>query len=206
MNSKTLVSMAVGFAVMVLLVAPTQAAGKKGEMDPEMQAMMAKAKERGTPGADHAVLKPLEGEWTVTIRHWMKPGKKHEKSIGTSSNSWILDGRFLKQKYKGEWAGQPFEGMGFMGYDNVRKEYVSVWMDSMSTGIMQGSGQYDPTTRTIKSSGTFSCPLTGEKNMWYRDELKIVNDNKVIMNMYVKDPEGKEFRSMELVYKRVKQS
>ncbi len=185
---------------------PTKAAEKKPEMSEEMQAKMAKAKEAGTPGAGHEVLKPLAGNWTVTTRSWMKPGeKKPQLSTGSSTMTWVLDGRYLRHDFKGNFFGQPYEGLGYIGYDNVKKEYVSLWMDNFSTGLHQSSGQYDPATKTISETGSFSCPVTGEKNMWFRDEWKFVNNDKAIYSMFIKDPEsGKEFKSMEIVYTRVK--
>ena len=110
----------------------------------------------------------------------------------------------LFRSFKGDWAGQPFEGLGFLGYDKMKKEYVSIWMDNMSTGIFSGSGQYDAATKTITETGTFSCPATGEKNMWYRSEWKFVSNDQNTFSMFMKDKDGKEFKSMEIVYKRAK--
>ncbi len=204
MKPKKFASIAFGLLVSLFLVVSAQAGEKKGQMSEEMQAQMAKAKEAGTPGAEHAVLKALEGNWTTSTRSWMKPGEKAIASSGSSSMGWVVDGRFLKQEFKGDWMGQPFAGLGYLGYDKVKKEYVSVWMDSMSTGMFQGSGQYDAATKTLTEGGTFSCPVTGEKDMWYRSEWKIVTDEKNIFSMYMKDPAGKEFKSMEILYKRAK--
>jgi uncharacterized protein DUF1579 len=208
MKTKSLALMLLGLTMSLFLVGPTLAADKadkKAQPTEEMQAMMAKAKEAGTPGAEHAVLKPLEGNWTTTTRSWMKPeDKKPQQSTGTSSMSWVLDGRFLKLESKWNWMGQPFEGFGYLGYDKVRKEYVSVWMENMGTGIFEGTGQYDATTKTISQSGTFSCPMTGEKNMWYRNDWKIVSNDKNIFSMFQKDAAGKEYKSMEIVYIRAK--
>lgn len=175
---------------------------KKAQADAEMQAMMAKAKEAGTPGAGHEVLKSFEGEWTVTSKSWMKPGDKPQQSAGTSSFSWVLGGRFLKQDFKGNWGGEDFTGLGYVGYDNVKKEYVSAWMDSMSTGIAQAKGQYDAATKTITDQGSFSCPIKGTVN--FRSEWKILDKDKFSFSMYMPDPSGKEFRSMEMLYKRAK--
>lgn len=204
MNTKILNAVMAGLVMSVLLGTPVQAADEKGQISEEMRAQMAKMKEAGTPGAEHEVLKMFEGNWTVTSRSWMKPGDKAEESTGTSSLTWILGGRFLKQEFKGDWAGQPFEGLGFVGYDKMKKEYVSFWMDSMATGVFQATGQYDAATKTVKDSGTFSCPMTDEMNKWFRAEWKSVDKNKHVYSMYMKDEAGKEFRSMELTYKRVK--
>ncbi len=204
MKIKTRCSILTGLAVSLLITTITHAADKKDQpMSEEMQAVMAKVQTAATPSAGHEILKGMEGNWDVTARTWMKPGDKPEPSTGTSAVSWVLDGRFLKQEYKGDFAGQPFNGIGYDGYDNVTKEYVSTWIDSMSTGIVQGSGQYDAATKSIKQNGTFSCPIAGKK-LTYRSELKMVNKDKHIFSMFVNDPNGKEFKSMELTYHRAK--
>lgn len=202
MKRKILGFVVIGFAAAVLLNVSAQAKETKPQMSQEMQTQMVKAKVVGTPGPSHEVLNAFEGKWKVTSRSWMKPGDKPEISSGTSSLSWMLDGRFLQQKYKGEWAGEKFNGMGFVGYDNLKKEYVTLWMDNMSTGVFQAKGKYNPATKTINDSGTFSCPMTGEKEKWFRSEWKVVDKNQHVYMMYMKDPNGKEFKSMELTYNR----
>ncbi len=203
MKTKTSFVVALALAVLGFGSTPVLAAEKGGAPE-DMQVMMAKAKEAGTPGAGHAVLKSVEGEWNTLSRMWMKPGDEPQKSAGTGSFEWVFGGRFLKQKFKGDWMGQPFEGQGFIGYDNVKQEYSNVWMDNMSTGMMTGSGQYDKGSKTIKDTGTFSCPVTGEKDMWYRSEWKLAGKDKHIYSMFMKGPDGQEFKSMEIVYTRAK--
>jgi hypothetical protein len=46
----------------------------------------------------------------------------------------------------------------------------------------------------IKESGTFGCPMTGEKAMWMRSELKIASSNKVTYTTYSKDPQAKNLK------------
>jgi hypothetical protein len=188
-------------AALSLMATAVLADDTKTPMTAEMEAKMAKAKEAGMPGAGHAVLKPIEGNWTVKSKFWMKPGAKPALSDATSNFTWVLGGRFLRQTFKGTWGGQPFEGQGFLGYDNVAKEYVSVWMDSMSTGVVKSSGQYDKATKTISEKGTYNCPIAGVGKP-FRAEWKLVGKNSHIYTMYTKDPAGKEFKSMELRYTR----
>lgn len=204
MKAKKIISIMTGIVLSLMVGLSLQAAGEEGQMSEEMRAQMAKMKEFGTPGPEHAVLKAFEGNWTVKSRSWMKPGDNAQLSEATSSMTWVLDGRFLRQIYKGDWAGQPFEGMGFIGYDKMKKEYVSVWIDSTATGIFQSRGQYDAAKKTIKDSGTFSCPMTDEMDKWFRAEWKIVDKNTLSYSIYFKDEAGKEFKSMELTYKRAK--
>jgi hypothetical protein len=177
------------------------AAGAPAGVDP---AMMAKAQEYMTPGAEHRWLDGFTGKWTAKVRMWMKPGDQPTTSDGTAENTWALNGHFLKQDFKGTWAGQNFEGTGFTGYDKVRAEYQSLWLDSMGTGMMYTTGTYDAAKKVLNQSGTFGCPMTGEKSMWYRSELKLVNKDKFTYTSYGKDPAGKEFKGMEIVYTRAK--
>lgn len=157
-----------------------------------------------TPGEQHRALDPLVGKWKAKVSSWMQPGAKPEVSEGTSENAWALNGRHVQQKYNGTWTGQPFEGVGYTGFDLVRGEYQSVWLDSMGTSMMMVAGTYDAATKTIRQSGTMSCAMTGEKAMWYRSELKIHGPNKHTYTSYTKGPDGKEFKGMEIVYIRAK--
>src|SRR5688572_30308231 len=97
---------------------------KKPKMDPAME----KAMKMGAPTENHKVLEPFVGKWNASSKGWMKPGDKAQESTGTSDISWTMGGRFLKQEFKGEWAGTPFEGLGYFGYDNTRAEYQSIWL------------------------------------------------------------------------------
>jgi hypothetical protein len=186
--------------IAALLLLSAAAPVRSAEPDEMTKKMM----EYGTPGEEHARLKPLIGKWEAKTTMWMAPGAKAEESKGKSSFEWVLDGRFLKQEFKGDFNGQKFEGLGYLGYDKFTKEYISTWMDSMMTGMMKSNGQWDAKTGTIKEKGTFACAMTGEKNKWYRSEWKLPKDkeNTSLFAMWSKDAKGKEFKSMEIVYTR----
>jgi len=171
----------------------------KSGMDP---AMMEKMKAAMAPGEAHKLLEQLAGNWTYTSAFWMDPNGQPETSTGSSQNSTIYGGRFLKQNITGAWMGQPFEGTGYLGYDNVKEMYQSVWIDGMATGIMTESGQYDPATNTLRMSGVNSCPMTGEKEMPVRSEWKIVDADHNLYTAYMKDKSGKEVKGMEISYTR----
>ena len=167
------------------------------------QEMMKKWQEAATPGEAHKRLESLVGNWSHTVRWSMTPDEKPTESKGTNTNTMILGGRFLKQETQGEAMGQPFEGLGISGYDNVRKEYNSVWIDSMGTGMMTGTGQFDAAQNAITEKGEFSCPITGNQHMIYRSVWKIIDPNHYTYEMYTAAPDGKEFRSMDIAYERV---
>ena len=103
-----------------------------------------------------------------------------------------------------ERGGQPFEGLGLTGYDNVKGEYQSIWLDNMMTGMMYGTGSFDAAKKTVKVSGNFSCPMTGDKNRWYRYEWKVIDNDHHSYISYSKSPNGKEFKEMEISFTRAK--
>lgn len=154
------------------------------------------------PGEEHAKLKELEGKWAVSAEFLMDSGSKPETSKGSQTNKMIMGGRFLQSDHKGTAMGQPFNGMGLLGFDRVKGQYQSVWVDNMSTSLMSSSGAYDDSAKTITETGSFSCPMTGEKDKAYRAEWKFVDKNHYNYAMYTKDAAGKEFRSLFIQYTR----
>src|SRR6266700_3279096 len=188
-------------AIMVTAGACSARATDQPKMTPEQQAMMDKAMKLGSPSEGHKALEPMIGKWTAKVLYWMKPGDKAEESTGASEQTWILGGRFVKQDYKGTMMnGMAFEGMGITGYDNIKGEYQTLWLDNMMTGFMLGTGAFDAPSKTIKTGGTFSCPMTGEKNMWYRSEWKVNDNDHQTYSSYGKTPDGKEFKNMVITY------
>ena len=189
----------IGLAV---LVNGAAFAAEQPQMTPEQQAQMEKMKALMAPSEAHKVLEPLAGKWTYTAKFWMDPSKAPEESAGTSEAEMIYGGRFLKETVRGTWMGEPFEGTGYTGHDNVKQEYQSVWIDGMGTAIMTSSGAYDAAAKTLKLGGTASCPLTGEKDMKMRSELKIDDADHHTLTGYHNGPDGKEVKGMEIVYTR----
>ncbi len=172
------------------------------KMTPEQEAMMAKCMEAGKPGAGHQVLAGMVGTWNHTIKGWMEPGGEPCVSAGTSEIRWILGGRFIEQRVTGKCPmGQPFEGLGIVGFDNVTQEYQGIWTDSMSTAMMTGTGTYDAATKTITDRGTFSCPMMGKKCA-YRSTTRFVDKDHFTFEFFCAGPDGKEFRMMEIQYVR----
>ena len=172
-------------------------------MDPAKAEMMAKMQQYGTPGEGHRRLDALVGQWNYTAKWQMKPDSPAETMQGAEEAKWILDGRFLEQNTQGMNQGMPFTGLGITGYNNLTGEYQSVWLDNMGTGMMVSNGQFDSGTNAITESGTFSCPITGQKNMPFRSVWKIADNDHHTYEMYTKDEGGNEFKSMEITYERV---
>src|SRR5690606_7205340 len=175
-----------GLALALASPASFAAENGKEKMDPKIQEMMQKWKDAATPGAPHAVLKSMVGNWKYTSKMWHSSDSVPEESSGRSKFKMVLGGRFLTNETKGKAMGQAFEGIGYTGYNNMTKKYETFWMDNMSTATMHGTGSFDEATKTLTDVGEFSCPMR-EGPQKYRSELKIIDKNNMIFTMYMPD-------------------
>jgi Protein of unknown function (DUF1579) len=184
------------------LVAGLALASEKAEkFDPEMEEMMKKAEAACTPGPAHQALEPLVGEWDAEVKTWMDPGAPPTISKGTAKSSWALKGRFVQQEFSGEFMGQPFHGIGFMGYDNVRQKYRNVWIDDMSTTIVTSEGDAEGDGKVITLGGDYACAMTGEKHKTTTQIYRILSRDKHVFEMH--DPaRGTNSKVMEITYIR----
>lgn len=154
-----------------------------------------------TPGDAHKMLAKDNGEWTYEMTSWMEPGAPPMKSTGTCVNKMILGGRYQSSTFKGDFMGQPFEGISTTGYDNARKAYYSTWIDNMGTGIMMSSGKWDDATRSITLTGTGYDPIKG-RDCQMKSVMRLPDANTQVMEMFMVQDDGKEVKTMELRLKR----
>src|ERR1700686_4569778 len=92
------------------------AAQQKAEMDAMMKA--------ATPGDAHKKLGPMVGTFDCDVKMFMQPGAPPTAGVGVAVNTWALDGRWVQQQFTGTFMGMPFTGIGYTGYDNIKKKYV----------------------------------------------------------------------------------
>jgi hypothetical protein len=199
------VSMKTLLALMIMI--PLASAFAEEKQEAKQKEMMEKMKEFGTPGTEHKVLSDTAGSWKYTSKWWKSADAKPEESTGTAKFRMILGGRFLEQEVKGKSMGQPFEGMGLVGYDKLKKTYDTYWFDTMGTGAAHASGTYDAQTHTINDKGEFSCPMEADKTAEYRSEWVMKDNSHMTYSMYGKGmgtAGGREFKMMEMIYTRTK--
>lgn len=185
-----------------LMVSPVIAKEKKQEKPMDPQAMMELWKQAATPGEPHKQFAALAGSWTTQTKEWMEPGKPPTESTGMAEMKMLLDGRFLYHEYNGQMMGQPFNGIGIDAYDNIRKKYVTAWMDTMGTGIFIMEGTASPDGKTITLKG--SHPEPGGGQMSHRAIWTLIDDNHQTFDMYGTHHGQKETKMMEITYTRSK--
>ncbi len=174
----------------------------------EMQQMMAQMMELGKPGENHKQLAQLAGNWTYTVKMWMDPNGKPQESKGTASRKAAMDGRFYISEAKGsfEMPGpdgkmkeMDFTGMAIEGYDNVKKKFVSSWVDNMSTMIMLSEGTYDPSAKTFTFNA--ECEMMPGMPVKIREVIKVVDADHHTFEWYENRGAG-EAKTMEISYTR----
>jgi len=197
-------------AALVLLVAAaasraqdggTQSGAKPPQMSAAQQAAMEKYMKAATPGPEHQRLAKLAGKWNLHVTAWMAPGAPPEKSDATAEFKSVLGGRYLRQEVKGTMGGQPFEGMGIEGYDNVTGERFGSWVDSMSTGQMVVRGACAAGAKKCALKGRVSDALIG-REVPITETMTMTDENHFSFEMHGPGPDGKTFKMLEIAYTR----
>jgi hypothetical protein len=174
----------------IILKAQNQTAPPPPSAD--QKAMMANM----APGPIQAMMAKGVGDWKADVTMWEDPSQPPTKSTCTVKNEMIMGGRYMTSKFTGTMMGMPFEGMSTTAYDNSSKKFYSSWIDNMSTGMMQMTGWWNDSTKSIDMKGTSVDPMSG-KDVMMRQTLTMNGDNDQLMKMYAVMG-GKEMEVMEI--------
>jgi len=196
----------IGFTVGVLVVGlcfATFAYSGEDEhkMSPEEAAAMSAWMKASTPGPHHARLQKSVGNWKTTVKVWHGPGDP-QVSMGKSTIKSILGGRYVEEHFEGEAMGQPFTGRGIAGYNNITQCYESLWLDTMSTSMLQFEGKYDESSKTLTQYASAIDAVTGSK-IHFRSVMKDSGSDKCVFEMYRTGPDGHETKELEITYERM---
>lgn len=190
-------------ALLVAVVFSAQAALCQETEKPQagQEAMEAAWMKAGTPGEFHKHLEAMQGSWNVDGKSWTEWSPEPMTWTGTATKSMIMGGRFLREEIESEMMGRSFNGLGFMGYDNLAGKYWYFWVDDMSTGAMTSEGECDKSGATFTIVGDYLDPMTGQSQK-AKTVIKVLDQNKHLFEMYMVGPEGEESKSMEITYLR----
>jgi hypothetical protein len=170
---------------------------------PDSATMMRNWQAYMTPGEPHKMMASWNGTWTGDITMWMAPGEPPIKSTGTAKNRMVFGDRYQISENTGDFMGMPLNGMSLLAYDNIKKAFISTWIDNFGTGVLVMEGPWDSTTKTITLTGKMVDPGRG-KEINVRETFRVVDENNTVMEMYGDGPDGKEMKTMEIKYRRNK--
>jgi hypothetical protein len=190
---------------------PAPAAPAAGQ--PNEAEMMKQMRELSKLNENHKLLASLAGNWTYDIKFWMNPdpNAKPQESKGNATTKPVMGGRYFVMDVSGKMQmpgpdgkmkDVEFKGMGIDGYDNVKKKFVSSWIDNMGTGIEFSEGTYDPATKTFTYASEMEA-VPGMKTK-VREVLKIADNDHHTFDWYEDRGKGQEAKTMEISYTRKK--
>ena len=177
----------------------------KPQPSPEEQEMMKKWMQVATPADAHNKLNDLEGTWDVDMKIYEHgPTNPPTVSKGTSVKSWTVGHRFLREEYKGEMMGMPFEGLGYTGFDNYNKKYVGSWVDNTTTQMLTMSGVIDQAGKLLTMYGSMDEWMTGQNGEPVKYVTRILGKDKHVFEVHNLALDGPNTMMMEATYTRKK--
>jgi Protein of unknown function (DUF1579) len=148
------------------------------------------------PGPEHMRLKELEGTWDAVM------DMGGQKSNATAVYKSICGGMWLESDFAGDVGGVKFHGRGLDGYDQTKKKYVGVWVDSMVSATMHMEGDYDPKTKLLVMTG--EGPGMDGKPQKFKNTTETRDKDHFTFKMYMIQADGKEELAFTIEYSRRK--
>ena len=195
------------FAAIVSLAGPVcaQEAGKAAAPSRMDGAALAQVLANAmTPGEGQKKLEPMIGTFEVKIRTWIDPSKPPLESLAICINTWVLGQRYMRSTLSGFIAEEPFDGIGYVAYDNVAKVYQTAWMDTGSTAMVWYRGGFDASGKSATLKAKVSDPITA-KPVPVELRLSIADNGDHMSEIWGQGLGTKLFKMMEFRYTRSKQ-
>ncbi|MFN0018226.1 MAG: DUF1579 domain-containing protein [Pirellulaceae bacterium] len=158
------------------------------------------AQEPAKPGPEHDILKEMVGTWDAVLS--MAGTPKEAASKGKSVYKMELGGLWLTSSFEGDFGGAKFEGRGIDGYDQFKKKYTGVWVDSMSSTPMFFEGTRDEKTKILTMTTEHPGP-DGKLAKWKSQSSSKDKDHHTF-KMFIIGEGGKDEEMFTIEYTRKK--
>ncbi len=150
------------------------------------------------PGPEHELLRSLVGTWDAVLIA-RDPSGTEQRTTGTRTTVEHA-GFHTVDNFQGTFMGLAMSGQGMNGYCTVRKQYFTLWTDSMTSSPLLLFGSFDAATRTLTMSGEcFGLSGTLEP---CRSVTRLVDDDHVTWTLLGPGPDGAEARHLSIEYTR----
>jgi len=174
---------------------------KKQELSEEDKKMMELLEKYSTPGEYHKHLDYFVGKWQSFVKMFGEPGSEpmtHKQEITVK---WILGGRYLRAHLKGVMMGRSYDVFVFTGYNNYSEKVFAIQLSTMDTGYFISSGTLSKDGKLRAETGIMDDYFTGKK-VKVKAVTTLLDKDKYKYDLYTIDAEGKETKSMEIIYTR----
>jgi uncharacterized protein DUF1579 len=149
------------------------------------------------PGPEHKAMGKQAGSWDVVMT---LPG--NIKATGKMTCKMECGGLWLVRDIETKFGNIPFHYKGLDGYDPVKKKYISVQFDSLTTVPTLLEGTYDETTKTVTQTGE-ARDFDGSPEK-IKSVLKNIDDDHQLVEVFRIFPDGKEAKHLTIEYARRK--
>jgi Protein of unknown function (DUF1579) len=154
--------------------------------------------------AQHAVLARDAGTWDATVACFRAgPDTTPELFQGVETNTVMAGGLWVLSDFRGEFAGQPFQGRGQTGYDAKTGKYVGTWVDSMTSRLTLLEGTFDERAQVLSMLCDGVDPATGAAiKMKHVTAYKADGSRIHTMSILPEGADGPPIKVMEIAYTR----
>lgn len=156
---------------------------------------VANGQEFPKPGKEHAQLKKMEGSWDAVLE---MQGQKH---MATATYKSICGGMWMANDFQGDLGGVAYSGHGLDGYDQQKKKYVGIWVQSMTSAPMHYEGNLDD-KGVLTMTGTHIGP--DGKPEKFKNTTTWKDKDHFTFKMYMVPAEGEEQLAFTIEYSRKK--
>ena len=159
------------------------------------------------PNANHKLLEKLAGNWMADVTFVFNPKEKPELNKMAVKREMVMGGRFLYESYDLWQGSMPHEGRGYIGYNNSKKTFQMIHIESMNTALEVTDGTWDEKTQTL------SFPSGPKEMEWGGNKVKftmtmsftIESEDKHTFSMKTKyEQMPDEIEEVKIVYTRRK--
>jgi hypothetical protein len=149
------------------------------------------------PREQHKWLQTHVGTWDAALSGVMGESK------GTRVVKEGPGGLWTVSEFTGEVGGMPIKGMEFLGYDAAKGEFVSVWIDSMSTKPAIMKGEFDEAAQKLTLEGE-TIGMDGDNPVKTLNVTHYKSADSMTFELQGPGPDGKPITAMTIEYTRRK--
>ncbi len=140
------------------------------------------------PAKEHEALHLFAGKWKQNLIRIS--GKDEIPGVGKSENNIIFGGRFLEMRFNQNYDNYTVNGIIYLGFNNMNKEYFLFGIDELGTASLNAKGSFDAKTNSLNLKGILSDPVTlknidveinitkDRENKFTFEEFTVVNGKK----------------------------
>jgi len=158
------------------------------------------AQDTFTPGPQHARLQKRVGSWDAVVI-MADPTGAEQRSNAKMAMTKHSDFHTI-ENFDGEFMGMPFKGHGINGYCPLRKQYYTLWTDSMAASPLVLYGDWDEKKGELTLTGE-GLGMSGKLEK-FRTVTKYPDDDHIAWALYGPGPDGNEALHLRIEYARKK--